>query len=70
MVQEGNDLAIVIFAYFSVLSAAVHGTWCMDKMYGKTTLNYARHIVDSSFQYLLDWPEQQCENNLEGVIRK
>jgi hypothetical protein len=54
MVQEGNNLAIVIFAYFSVLSAAVHGTWCMDKMYGKTALNYARHIMDSSIQYLLD----------------
>jgi hypothetical protein len=68
MVQKGNNFAVVIFAYFSVLSAAVHKTWCMNKMYGKMVLKYARYIVDGSFQYLLDWPEQQCENNLEGLL--
>jgi hypothetical protein len=68
MVQDGNDFAVILFAYFAILSAAIKGSWCLDKNFGRVALKYSRRIVDDKLQYLLDWAEEQCENNLTALM--
>jgi hypothetical protein len=64
LVENGNSLAIILFAYYAILSAGINNTWCLDKTFGQVALSYSRLIVDTNLQYLLDWAEEQCNNDL------
>jgi hypothetical protein len=67
LVQDGNDGAIIIYAYFSILFASVKGDWIIDKVFGENILKYARTVVRPEWQFLLHWAEEQCQNGLQAL---
>jgi hypothetical protein len=68
LIHDGNDCAVITHTYSAVLSSTVKGTWCMDTSFGTVMLRYSRHVVSGPLQYLLDWPDQQCESGMASFL--
>lgn len=68
LVQDGDEGALLIYAYYSILAASIKGSWCINKKFGESVLAYVTQAIRPSSQYLLEWPAAQCANGLRSLM--
>jgi hypothetical protein len=64
MLQEGDDNALLLFAYYVVLSGAIERRWFCSPKLGQAALTLVRHVLDPKLYQWLEWPEAQVKLGL------
>jgi hypothetical protein len=68
MLRDGEERALILFAFWIVLSAAVEQTWIVNESLGRSGIKILRRIVSPRLQPWLDWPEEQLRVKMRALI--
>jgi hypothetical protein len=65
LLRELEPLALVVFAYFAILTNIFRADWCFNGWAEKTIAVITFHL-SLPLRKMMDWPRQQLRSNLEA----
>jgi hypothetical protein len=58
MLRDADANALLLFAYFSALSAKVPAKWYCNKRFGRISIKLVQQVLDAKLHSWLEWPKQ------------
>jgi hypothetical protein len=58
MLRDAEPNALLLFAYFSALSAKVPARWYCNEKFGRVSLKLVQQVLDEKLHSWLEWPKQ------------
>jgi hypothetical protein len=67
MLQRGDDNALIMFAYFIILTGAAQRRWFCNETLGYSGLRMVRQVLNPNLHSWLDWPTEQHKIGLTAL---
>ena len=69
MLQRGDENALIMFAYYIILTGAAEPRWFCNESLSQSGLWMVRQVLDPKLHSWLDWPTEQLKMGLSALRR-